>query len=392
MGVRKFRFCDKFRAWELNEMSFSALNLLVGKSGVGKTNILKALHSVRNAGVSGAHCANGCEWMIEIEFEGAQYTWSAETSIAPGSLFSRDFNGESDEEEPAVKRPRYLKERILIDGKTVLVKRAEDEFIFEGASLPKLKNTESAITLLKAEESIAPLDKALRRIVFSHARGFGLHAYDPPNFKKIRQRCHSLEDLRDAGDIPTLVKAFLLQEYYPDEFERIKNDYMDIFDTVEDVKAGKLSDLDAASVGAAPRNGTEWLEIGVKERGVKGWITSPRLSSGMHRILSHLIELALAPPGTVVIIDEIENSLGVNCLPDLTRRFRRRPRNLQLILTSHHPYIIQNIPPERWAIVSRGGSVVSVVPAKSISALDTVSAHDKFIQLINLREFEEGVR
>ncbi len=391
MGIRNFRFCDKFRGWDLNEMSFSAINLLVGKSGVGKTNILNSLRSVRNAGVSGAHYANGCDWRVDIDFEGAQYTWSAKTSLAPEQPFSREFNGEG-EEDQTVEHPRFLKERILLDEKTVLVKRDENEFIYKGTSLPKLKNTESAIALLKDEESIAPLNKALRRILFSRARDFGLHAYDYSNFKNIKKRCRGLEGLREAGDIPTLVKAFILQEYYPDEFERIKNEYMEIFDTVLNIEVGKLSDLDAASVGDAPRNGTEWLAIGVKENGVKGWITSPRLSSGMHRILSHLIELALAPPETVVIIDEIENSLGVNCLPDLTKRFRRRPSGLQFIMTSHHPYIIQNIPPERWAIVSRGGSVVSVVLAKSISGVDAISAHDKFVQLINHREFGEGIR
>ena len=42
MAITRFRFSDTFHCWTLQEMSFASLNLLVGKSGVGKTNISKA--------------------------------------------------------------------------------------------------------------------------------------------------------------------------------------------------------------------------------------------------------------------------------------------------------------------------------------------------------------
>ncbi len=67
MGIRKFRFYDIFRGWGFHIMPFSALILLVGKSGVGKTNILNSSRSVRNAAVSGARHANGGESLIRPE-------------------------------------------------------------------------------------------------------------------------------------------------------------------------------------------------------------------------------------------------------------------------------------------------------------------------------------
>jgi hypothetical protein len=62
---------------------------------------------------------------------------------------------------------------------------------------------------------------------------------------------------------------------------------------------------------------------------------------------------------------------------------------LQFIITSHHPYIINNIPWQDWQIVSRKGSHIKTQKATEISALNTASSLDKFTQLINVLDFEE---
>jgi len=395
MAITRFRFTDKFHCWTLNEMSFSSFNLLVGKSGVGKTNILKALKSIQQAGIFGSdHAANGCEWMIEIESANMKLLWEAEVSrISETSLAQfMDVNeDESENEKQPIEKSYFLKERIVRDEKIEIVNRMEDNFIFNGEQLPKLKNTESAISLLGEENDIAPLNKALRRMIFSQSK-VAVYPFDTSKFKKIRQRYSTLDALRETRDVNSLIKAYIIQTDYPEEFEQIKRDYLEIFG-IKDIKLGKLSELDPCTYQEAPPTRTEdWLVFGLKEEGVNGWITTPRISSGMRRTFSHLLDLALAPPETVIIIDEFENSLGVNCLPELTARFLKNPRGLQFILTSHHPYIIQNIPSEQWHVVTRNGSVVKVIEAKSISALQTSSAHDKFIQLINLKEFEDGIQ
>ena len=84
----------------------------------------------------------------------------------------------------------------------------------------------------------------------------------------------------------------------------------------------------------------------------------------------HLLELALASPGTVIVIDEFENSLGVNCLPALSDLLLDHARELQFILTSHHPYVINNIPSTWWKVVTRQGGVVTVKDAESIQPSD----------------------
>jgi predicted ATPase len=105
----------------------------------------------------------------------------------------------------------------------------------------------------------------------------------------------------------------------------------------------------------------------------------------------HLFELALAPAGTVVLIDEFENSLGVNCLSQVTEHLLERAGDLQFLLTSHHPYIINNVPIRDWLVVTRHGGTVKVLDASQLPALNTKSHQDKFTLLMNLREYERGV-
>jgi hypothetical protein len=399
MTIKKFRFRDALRKWTLNETSFGDFNLLVGVSGVGKTRILKALDSVRNAGLSNAEKVNGCEWTLELVSEQQTYVWSARVSLVPKDpVLSIEENSNGGKTGETGDAPRFVYESIVKNGTEVLVKRTQEDFSFLGKPLPKLKQTESAITLLRDETSVAPLYSSLTRFYYSEAFGgiLGLIEAPPSLLEQAREKCADLRSLKDSK-LPLIVKAYILQEDYTSEFEFTKQQYMDIFPTVSDIRIGKLADFGSTALGdefdGLPAYfANNFFTIGVKEHGLDDWVTRERLSSGMLRTIVHLIELALAPDGTVVIIDEIENSLGVNCLPQLSEHFLERSRDLQFIITSHHPYIINAVPVERWRVVTREGSVVTVRDQASISGLQTLSAQDSFTLLTNLPEYQEGVR
>ncbi|MDD1469355.1 ATP-binding protein, partial [Dolichospermum sp. ST_sed5] len=92
---------------------------------------------------------------------------------------------------------------------------------------------------------------------------------------------------------------------------------------------------------------------------------------------------------SVILIDEFENSLGINCMSELTDFILDKSPDVQFILTSHHPYIINNIPWETWQIVSKYGNKVRVRKSLNIPELNTASSLDKFTQLVNLLDSEE---
>jgi hypothetical protein len=394
MTITKFEFTDKFCNWQLNNTAFSNFNLLVGLSGVGKTRTLKALELACSVGLDNKF-ANGCQWSLEIEFENKQFLWSVETSIVRETGPNVHETGSKrnfDDGRKTSENPQFINEKISVNGE-IIVDRSEDKFIFKNTQLPKLKNTESAISLLSEEKIIAPLYQVLSRVTFfDDDLDTNIIAFDTFTFDKVRNRYRSIDELRCATDVHLIAKAYILQEDYPQEFEKIKADYISIFDTVVDIKIGKLGEFDPTALRNAPPIAEDWLVIAIKEDAVDDWITTLRISSGMLATLTYLFEIFLAAPGTVIVVDEIENSLGVNCLPQLTDHFLSRSKDLQFILTSHHPYVINNISTERWKVVTRQGSIVTILDKDDIQAINTNSSQEKFTLLMNLKEYEEGIQ
>ena len=122
--------------------------------------------------------------------------------------------------------------------------------------------------------------------------------------------------------------------------------------------------------------------IYIKEKSVPKWIREDRISSGMLRTIIHIAEMFLANEGSVILIDEFENSLGINCIDILTDDMIHENKTLQFIATSHHPYIINNIPYEYWKIVTRQGGHIRICNASDYHL--GKSKQDAFIQLTKI--------
>jgi AAA15 family ATPase/GTPase len=376
MAISRFSFEEKYHPnWKLNKVAFSDFNLLVGQSGVGKTKIIDALHKVCRAGTESAEEASDCKWEIEVAEREETYVWRAETIKFAGS------------------EGKFIEEQIICNS-DIIVDRDDvnSRFLFENKPLPMLNKTQSAISLLQHSTSIEKLHRALTGFIFSVASEatatFWKKQPDSKSVEELRDECSELPVLRSLTDIPLLVRAWILQTKFPDEYEGIESLYKDIFPTVSKVRIASLKNWPDITEERLPLIDTLLLQI--EESGV-GRIAGRNISSGMARTFLHLAEIALAPSGAVIVVDEFENSLGINCLPQLTDSFLRRP-DLQFILTSHHPYVINNIPWRYWKLVTRRGSEVTVKDATSIPALKSASSLEKFTQLLNLEEYEEAIR
>ncbi len=108
----------------------------------------------------------------------------------------------------------------------------------------------------------------------------------------------------------------------------------------------------------------------------------------MLKTLFFIALVRLSANGTVLLIDEFENSLGINCLDVVTDQLFGS-RELQFIITSHHPYVINNIPMEYWKVVTRKGGVIQTHSAEELKL--GRSKHKAFTELINSKEFRQGV-
>jgi energy-coupling factor transporter ATP-binding protein EcfA2 len=396
MPILSFSYSNEVFNWKLNEVTLQDFNLLVGASGVGKSNILSSLQMIRLAGTqqSGGFYANGSEWTIKIRVADSIYEWSARISVSSAAALFRSRN-----ELLPSDLPFFVREKLTKDGEDIASRDESGAIKFKEDTLPKLRNTDSVVSLLSNERLVTPLFHFLNGITFTESVNYtsgaqlvfaDLELIPLQKAEEARLAFTTLDGLRSLKGAPLLLKSYILQENFPEEFQRLKEFYCDIFETVTDVKIGKVEELLPHSIADNTRF-SGYLILGIRERGVSDWILSHFISDGMLRTLIHLFELEMLPPDSVVMVDEFEDGLGVNCLPAVTDLFLSHT-DKQFILTSHHPYVINNVPWKYWKLVTRKGSEVMVIDATSIPDLDAASSLEKFTQLMNLEEYEEAIR
>jgi predicted ATPase len=378
MKIQKFKFSNHKQNWHIEEVSFNELNLLVGASGVGKTRILRSLDLV-------CHVAKGninselddLEWAMNFSHLGKDYKWELKSAPSEENLLKKS-------DQPEIVYEKLV--RYDNDAEIEIILRTTSASKLNSKDLPKLKRTESAITLLSEEDSLIPVGQAFNRLIFNETPQeaiitFPMKSDEMANFLFAENFIPlSIEQIEAVANAPVILKALLLQRSFPDIFDELKDYYTDIFPNVEDIRVG----FDGNGVGLK-------LYFEIKEAGVEAWIPQILISSGMFRTLNYLVDIISAPTGSVILIDEFENSLGINCMPQLTNFILEKSVDQQFILTSHHPYIINHIDWKTWQIVIRKGNRIRVRKATDIPELNTASSLDKFTQLINLPDYEDMV-
>jgi AAA domain, putative AbiEii toxin, Type IV TA system len=385
MRIEQMEYQDKETGWKLAATDFFPdLTLLVGMSGAGKTRILEALRTLKRIvrRSDSPPKAWGVSWCLRFVVTGVTYTWEGEyegrpEDDEPGTGIEKaPWISDDDDEEDASTGPKLQSEQLLAGSEEVITRRGET-IRFKGEPTPKLSPFKSAVAMLGEEEKIKPVVDAFSHMAYlDHTAPQAGHLIY--RFDKLCKRHRSVKKIREA-DLTTYAKLAVLYEVDKTLFGRIVAQFREVFTLVEDVKF--------ARVFISPFSDIPDLRI--KERGVEKWIPEKYMSSGMFRTLMHLASLALWPDESVILIDEFENSLGVNCLDEVTAEMMGQRNRLQFIVTSHHPYIINNIPWKNWKVVTRKAGTVSTVNAAQAGI--GKSRHDAFIQLINSPLYQDGV-
>jgi ABC-type transport system involved in cytochrome c biogenesis ATPase subunit len=384
MYIKSLIYEDQSTDWKLEKIEFKPLTLLVGVSGVGKTQILKALLNLKQ--ISRGRSLNGLKWEIEFRTSaGHDYKWCGafqNKGFIPELEFASRFD-DSDEKD----KPYIDYEKLFIDETLVVDRNITDGILFENEKTVKLSQQESVISLLKEEDKIKDMYENFKKIIFDDNAGdnskFQRFGLDDEMDEKL-EKYKNLDAIRNS-DENIRTKLFLLYKNQYDLFKKIESSFIDIFPYIESAKIEPIS------------NGFKKLPsfikllpfIQIKEKGVPHWIDELKISSGMFRTLMHIAELHLCADDTVILIDEFENSLGINCIDELTSSIVSSERNLQFIITSHHPYIINNIGISHWKLVTRNGGVVTATDAEKFGI--GKSKHQAFTQLINLDAYTDGV-
>jgi hypothetical protein len=359
MRILSLEYFDASTNWRLNPIEFDRLTLLVGASGVGKTEILRSILSLKK--ISEGYSFSGIKWELKFSTSrGGIWHWA-------GEFETSGWAGE----------PKIIFEKLACDN-IPLIDRDLNQIRFNGVPTVKLSPQTSAISLLKEENDIRVIYDSLQLITLTSIPRLPSWS-EPPPAPDVNKYC-SIVDIRESNE-NMITKLYLSSLNAKDTFDRIKFEFIAIFPYVEDIQIRRID--------FASKPGSATLTTRIKERGVEQWIDQSRISSGMLRTLYHLAELYLCQDGTVILIDEFENSLGANCISEVTDAILNRERDIQVILTSHHPYIINNIDYSHWKIVTRKAGVVTARNAREFNL--GKSKHEAFMRLMNLDEYVEGI-
>ncbi|WP_445945777.1 AAA family ATPase [Shewanella sp.] len=379
MIIKSLIFKDSINKIEISKINFDHMTAFVGTSGAGKTTIMHALATIKN--IAMGESSPGDSWDFEfIDNQKRLVNWKGK--------FSNSIDLDDDEEE--VSSIDY--EEVIVGGVTI-IDRKKDKTLLNGISLPSLDKYKSMLYILRDDELLKTIYSSIERIILisndchSHTKADALRLVSSTFINQVKKvlkddNCLGIKDIKDIH-LSCREKIYFSKHFDEKAFDEFEFIYTSIFPSVTSIKVELKNRYNKLGSNSTSSKSVVYISLDLTNG---DRVPQPRISSGMFKSMMILADLVLSNKNEVIIIDEIENSLGVNCLPDIISEMKSS--EMQCIFSTHHPRIISDIPAKNWQIVSRkSGEITS---CKSEDLIKSNSKHDKFIQLMNNEIYLNG--
>jgi hypothetical protein len=341
---------------------------LVGLSGVGKTQILNAIEYSLKLAINKTLRLEPFDVNLCVEINNDEYVWS--------------YRIEEDYDEDIIntKEVKYYfaYEKLVKNGTETIIFRDGDTVCVIGyEKVPAPKKDESLLVQYSEDTFMRPIIKGISKLypieIDMDVRG----AIDRESFNMFKSKTKNVMEngekpsFEKFSHLPVPLKLYITKEYYPDMyaeiFSAVKELFMEInsIDIVEDVSR-------------------ELYMVAIDVYGKK--LMQHEISNGMLKTIYYVVELITMSKNSLVLIDEFENGLGVNCIEVLAEILLDERKDLQFIITSHHPKVIGQISNAKWKIIERNISIVTNSTAEEYGI--SHSQHDAYFNLLNRWEFE----
>ncbi len=363
--IKSFKY-TVVKEWSFSETEFNNINLIVGVSGAGKSRFLNALFNLSSTVVTGQ--------MPTIVGAGGFFLGKLHIVIEVGKYkYDWSYNGIIASNNKGIITECITRKSINNNSKLeVLVERTSESFKFLGKTLPKLPRDTPSVNLLKEENILSPLYEVFARVKRRSFDREGLQ--DTINMQNIPKniKIKNINDLLPYKSVSA--KMYLLKKFRPELYSIATKYFKDIFPTIEKMEVKEM-------LSPFPNNIAPLFSI--KEKGVTKWIGLNELSSGMQKVLLIITDILTLPDGSIYMIDEYENSLGVNAINFLPDFLAEHGGNNQYFITTHHPHLINNMPVEYWYLFNRQGSTVNITSGIDLKKQYGISKQKALTQLIN---------
>ena len=367
----------------INKTSFNKeLTLFVGRSGAGKTQILEAISTFCDAATGDLNNVDGhFKGAISFSIDKDNFEWTVHVDkedMDINSSITKRINDErfffSDPKETT----SIIKSETLLCNEKIIFERNSQKLIMDGQELPQISNDFSLIYQYRSNDLLRNVYDCMNGLYNSNmGHSFFPWTFQSSFFEKVKSElfnCKTENEYKDnfPTSLPTPYKIYFLKEtdskmgLYSILLKYYKRIFADVDDFVFEL------DHDNQRIKTYVRTNNSNIPYN-------------SISAGMRKTISFLVDLLTMSNNYVVLIDEIENGLGVNCLDEVYDLLTSLRTDLQLIMTSHHPYIINNVNPESCKIVDRKRNVISTYSAKELNL--TNSHHDFYDLVMNKLQY-----
>lgn len=376
MRIEEYKmFNEGTGGWDFQNIKFGRINLLVGESGSGKSRILNTIFNLSMQTVTDKLLFPG-GWEIVFKVGINLYRWNL--------LITQTKNLQEFE----IQRELLTKINNGIEEK--IIERNADMFFYRGNPLPKLSKSVSSIKLMKEENEISEMYDGFSLIM---ARRFFRNELTA-NFNPNPVPKEVMVELLQKKDLKLIFKSnpgfhnrlFLLKELFSAKYDEVIDYYKEVFPFITEFKFEDIKSIE-------PNKELPFISkvLFFKEKNISDWISSVDISSGMQKVFLIALDIFMNPDDSILIIDEFENSLGMNSLNSLSSLLLSARSKLQIIISSHHPYLINQIPISNWLICHRKGMNISIRSGKEIKDKYSNSLQQQYIQLINDPFYTDGI-
>lgn len=344
------------------------ITLLVGLSGVGKTQILNAIEYSLKLAVNKNLRLEPYNTTLCFQIGEEVYVWS--------------YRIQQDHTEDIFESKEikyfFAYEKLQNIKGDILMQRTSDTIQVTGYDkVPTPKKDESLLVQYSEDAFVKPIISEMLKLypIEIEMDVRGAIAQESFNMFKAKIKESFKENEKQPFEkfshLPVPLKIYITKKYYPQMYAQIFSAVKELF-------------MEINSIDIVEDPDREIYMVAIDVYGKR--LLQHEISNGMLKTIYYIVELITMSKNSLVLIDEFENGLGVNCIDVLAELLLGEKRDLQFVITSHHPKIINQISNKKWKIIERDIATVKNFTAEEYGIMH--SQHDAYFNLINRWEFE----